>query len=95
MKPKREKDVSQLERQVLALPNSGDAGEQHRAVLEDFWNNVSCINAYDRNERGGFRRLVKQMMSAVSYKYACHHIVWQPMHGTLRATFEFVPLWLF
>jgi phage gp29-like protein len=95
VKPKREKDVSQLERQVLALPGTGGAGELHREVLEDFWNNVRAVNAYDRNERGGFRRLVKQMMSAVSYRYACHHIVWQPVRGQLRATFEFVPLWLF
>ena len=95
VKPKREKDVSQLERVVASLPNSGDAGDAHRQVLEDFWRNVQCINAYDRNERGGFRRLVKQMMSAVSYRYACHHIVWKPVRGSLRATFEFVPLWLF
>ena len=95
VKPKREKEVSQLDKQVLALPGSGAAGEAQRAVLEDFWNNVRTVNAYDRNERGGFRRLVKQMMSAVSYKYACHHIVWRPTNGQLRATFEFVPLWLF
>ena len=95
VKPKREKEVSQLDRQVLALPGTGAAGEAHREILEDFWNNVRTINAYDRNETGGFRRLVKQMMSAVSYRYACHHIVWRPVHGQLRATFEFVPLWLF
>lgn len=95
VKPKREKEVSQLERQVLARPNSGDAGEEHREILEDFWNNVRVVNAFDRNERGGFRRLVKQMMTSVSYRYAAHHIVWDPRHGRLRATFEFVPLWLF
>jgi phage gp29-like protein len=95
VKPKREKEVSQLERQVTALPDSGDAGEAHREILADFWENVRAVNAYDRNERGGFRRLVKQMMTAVSYRYAAHHIVWRPVNGTLRATFEFVPLWLF
>lgn len=95
VKPKREKEVSQLDRQVLALPGTGDAGQAHREVLEDFWGNVRTVNAYDRNERGGFRRLVKQMMSAVSYRYAVHHIVWRPQNGQLRATLEFVPLWLF
>jgi phage gp29-like protein len=95
VKPKREKEVSQLDRQVVALPNTGEAGEQHRQILEDFWENVRTVNAYDRNERGGFRRLVKQMMTAVSFRYAAHHIVWRPIGDTLRATFEFVPLWLF
>ncbi|MGE9266507.1 MAG: phage portal protein family protein [Verrucomicrobiales bacterium] len=95
VKPKREKEVSQLERQVLVKKNSGAEGEAHREVLEDFWNNVKVVNAFDRNERGGFRRLVKQMMTAVSFRYAVHHLVWDPRHGRLRATFEFVPLWMF
>jgi phage gp29-like protein len=95
VKPKREKEVSQLDRQFMALPGSGDAGDKHRQILEDFWTNVRTINAYDRNERGGFRRLVKQMMTSVSYRYAAHHIVWRPSPNGLRATFEFVPLWLF
>lgn len=95
VKPKREKEVSQLARQVLAKPGSGAAGEKHREVLEDFWGGVRAVNAYDRNERGGFRRLVKQMMTAVSYRHAVHHIVWEPTANGLRATFEFVPLWLF
>lgn len=95
VKPKREKAVSQLDKQVLAIPGSGSAGDQHKEVLEDFWNNVSAVNAYDRNQKGKFRRLVKQMMTAVSFRYAAHHVVWQVRNGKLRATFEFVPLWLF
>ena len=96
VKPKREKDVSQLDMQVVVRDGSGPEGDAHKEVLEDFWKNVRCINSYDRNERGGFRRLVKQMMTAVSYRYAAHHIIWQPRaDGTLRATFEFVPLWMF
>ena len=95
VKPKREKEVSQLDKQVVALPRTGDAGEAQRQVLDDFWSNVRAVNAYDRNEKGGFRRLVKQMMASVSYRYAVHHIVWRPTRDGLRATFEFVPLWLF
>lgn len=96
VKPKREKDVSQLDMQVVVNGDADGDGAAHKEVLEDFWKNVRCINSFDRNERGGFRRLVKQMMTAVSYRYAAHHIIWQPRsHGTLRATFEFVPLWMF
>jgi hypothetical protein len=53
------------------------------------------VNAYDRNQKGGFRRIVKQMMTAVSFRYAAHHLVWHVKNGKLRATFEFIPLWLF
>jgi phage gp29-like protein len=80
---------------VTVIPGSGAMGEKHKEVLTDFWGNVTAINAYDRNQKGKFRRLVKQMMTAVSFRYAAHHIVWEVKGGKLRATFEFVPLWLF
>lgn len=96
VKPKREKDVSQLDMQVVVDPESGEEGEAHKEVLLKFWKSIRAVNAYDRNERGGFRRLVKQMMTATSFRYAAHHIIWTPRaDGTLTATFEFVPLWLF
>ena len=96
VKSKREKDVSQLDMQVIVEPDSGTTGDDQRKVLLNFWSHVRTVNAYDRNERGGFRRLVKQMMTSVSYKYAAHHIIWEPSAtGELRATFEFAPLWLF
>jgi phage gp29-like protein len=96
VKPKREKDVSQLDMQVVVADPTDPAAAAHKETLEEFWRNVRCINSYDRNERGGFRRLVKQMMTAVSYRYAAHHIIWEPRpDGTLRATFEYVPLWMF
>jgi hypothetical protein len=95
VKPKREKDVSQLDRQIVKT-GDGPEADAHAEVLEEFWNAVRCYNSYDRNERGGFRRLVKQMMTAVSFRYAAHHIVWQPRaDGSLRALFELVPLWQF
>jgi phage gp29-like protein len=95
VKPKREKDVSQLDMQVTATPESGEVGAAHKEVLEKFWKSCRAVNAYDRNEKGRFRRLIKQMMTAVSYRYAAHHIIWEVRNGELRATFEFVPLWMF
>jgi phage gp29-like protein len=94
VKPKREKATAHRDWNILAREKSPTA-DRHKEILEDFWANVRAENAYDRNERGGFARLVKQMMSAVSYRYAAHHIVWRPEPGKLRATFEFVPLWFF
>jgi len=95
VKGKREKEVSQMDCVVVVKGEKSSAAEEHKRVLEDFWGNITSVNAYDRDERGGFKRLVKQMMTAVSYKYACHHIVWEPRRTGLRATFQFVPLFLF
>ena len=94
VKPKREKSVSRRDWNILKREKSY-AADQHKEILEDFWNNVRAVNAYDRNERGGMSRLIKQMMTSVSFRYAVHHIVWRPQNGKLRATFEFVPLWFF
>ena len=92
VKGKREKAVAGLPWSILTSGKTGTA-DRHKKILEDFWNSVEVVNAFDRNERGGIARLVKQMMSAVSVRYAAHHIVWLPESGRLRATFEFVPLW--
>lgn len=94
VKPKREKATAHRDWNILTTEDS-PAAERHKEILEDFWRNVRAENAYDRNERGGLKRLIKQMMTAVSYRYACHHIVWKPRPGQLRAVFEFVPLWFF
>ena len=96
VKSKREKSVSQMNCVVEVKGESTPAAEEHKRVLEDFWGNVEAVNSVDRDERGGFKMLVKQMMRSVSFRWAVHHIVWQPrLNGTLRATFQFMPLWLF
>jgi phage gp29-like protein len=92
VKPKREKATAHRDWNVMKREKSATA-DRHAEVLEEFWNNVRAENAYDRNIRGGMRLLIQQMMTAVSFKYAAHHIVWRPEPGKLRATFELVPLW--
>lgn len=94
VKAKREKDTAQRDWQVLTVDDSPEA-KRHAEVLEFFYNNLTATNAYDRNERGGFSRLVRQMMEAVSTRYAVHHIVWEPRAEGLTARLEFVPLWFF
>ena len=95
VKPKREKSVSALIPVYEATEDSGEAGEAQREVLKKFWSNVRATNAYDRNVSGGLRLLIQQWMTAVSFRYAVHHIVWSPRRDGLTATFEYVPLWLF
>jgi len=80
---------------VITLEDSSRARE-HREALDFFWRNVSCVNALDENESGGFALLARQMMDAVGKRYAVHEIVWERVApGRLRAQFRFVPLWFF
>lgn len=72
--------------------------EAHTRVLKDFYANVTCTNAIDRNVRGGFSTLIHQMMDAALKRYAVHEIIWTPVGDEaerLTATFVFVPLWFF
>lgn len=93
VKPKRELSTAERSWTVLKTEDSPEAAAQAE-VLTWFWNHVSAENAYDRNQRGGFARLVEQMMEARSYGFAAHHIVWQP-GARLTARFEYVPLQFF
>ncbi len=95
LRAKREKSVARRPWQVITPDENAPGAQQHKETLEFFWNNVRAESAWDRNERGGFSRLIRQMMSAVSFRYAVHHIVWQPGPDGLSALFEFVPLRFF
>lgn len=94
VKSKREKALARRSWEIIQEDDSAEAGE-HKAKLFSFWNSVRAVNAYDRNEKGGFSRLVKQMLTAVSFKYAAHHIRWKPGKDEIKAEFEFVPLSFF
>jgi len=98
VKPKREKSIAHREWKVLIKDeaNAEDAqAKKHQEILNRFWHSATASNAYDRNERGGISRLIRQMASAISFRYAVHHLVWKPAPGELRAEFEFVPLYFF
>lgn len=94
VKPKREKAVSRLGFAILKLEDSPEA-DRHKAALEYFYNHLSCVNGMDLNQVGSFKLLVRQMLSAIAYRYAAHEIVWQPSPRGLTAQFRFVPLWFF
>ncbi|MDR0340264.1 MAG: DUF935 domain-containing protein [Puniceicoccales bacterium] len=100
---KRKKGVARLQWDILTTDGSPEALAQQTA-LRFFYNSLSCVNAVDGNERGGFSLLVRQMMDAVGKKYAVHEIVYR-IHGQSRteeglrplisAEFRFVPLEFF
>ena len=97
---KRKKALARYKRQSFHRDDSPEA-EAHAQALDEFYDNLTVVNALDENERGGFPLLVRQMMDAVGKYYAVHEIVWQPAHSAgsgapvLTAELRFVPLWFF
>jgi hypothetical protein len=107
VEPKRCLAVAQRSWKIVKLKDAPEPeASRHAAALEFFYNHATAGNAYDRNVRGEFEKIVEQMMSAVSMKYAVHHIVWKRMSfdipvenaapvAAYTAEFEFVPLYFF
>ncbi|MBT64663.1 MAG: hypothetical protein CML13_15810 [Puniceicoccaceae bacterium] len=94
--PKRKKKPGHYGWEVLTSENGDEkAAARHAEVLEAFYNNIRCENAWEPEERGGWAMLCRQMLDSVGMKRAVHEIVWRPRPGDLRATFRFVPLWFF
>jgi phage gp29-like protein len=104
--PKREKAVSRLGYAVHLIDglDQSDAklkarAEQHQVALKYFFDHITVTSALEKNEKGGMRLLVRQMMEAVGFRYAVHEIVWQPVtvegKPQLTATFTYVPLQFF
>ena len=77
VKAKREEAVSQRDWTVQALDDSPDAHDQ-AAALENFYRHLRAAHALQRHTTGAFPLLATQMMEAVSFGYAAHHLIWQP-----------------
>lgn len=90
---KRKKALAKYRRQSFPREDSAQA-RAHAQALDEFYDNMTVVNALDENEKGGFPLLVRQMMDAVGKYYAVHEIVWQPGE-VLTAELRFVPLWFF
>lgn len=94
--PKRVKTPGHYGWEMLQHETDNDkAAALHAEVLEAFYNNIRCENAWEPEERGGWAMLCRQMLDSVGMKRAAHEIVWRPRPGDLRATLRFVPLWFF
>lgn len=91
VKPKREKAVARRDWQILTTDDSAEARRQ-AAFLEEFWNGVRAVDAFDRNDRGGLAKAIRHAMSCVSFRYAAQHLVWEPTREGLGLTMELVPL---
>ncbi len=91
---KRKKAAARNGYEIVAKDKSR-AAQRHKQTLEDFYFNLSCTSAIDRNQRGGVAMLVRQMMDAAGKMYSAHEIIWTPRGGRLTAEFCHVPLWFF
>jgi len=90
---KRKKALARHKRQSFQREQTAEAAA-HAKALDEFYDNMTVVNALDQNETGGLSLLLRQMMDAVGKYYAVHEIVWAPGE-ILTAELRFVPLWFF
>jgi phage gp29-like protein len=98
--PKRFKSVARHGWEIALIADLADddkpAAEAQKEFLEDFYNNITTIDALNADHQGGMSLLLRQMMHSMAYYYAIHEIVWQPKDdGSLTAQFIHCPIWWF
>ena len=91
---KRKKSISRLESEIVIKEESPRAFE-HKKVLADFYDSLETTNFVDRNQTGGLRMLISQMMDSVAMKYAVHKIEFLQDKDKIRGHFQQYPLWMF
>ena len=91
---KRKKSISRLECEIVVKEESARAFE-HKKILSDFYDSLEVTNFIDRNQTGGLRMLISQMMDSVAMKYAVHKIDFKERNGKISGSFQQYPLWLF
>lgn len=91
---KRYKSISRYGWEIVAVDDSPEA-EADKKALEYFYNNLQATSAINRNELGGVRLLIQQMMDATGKGLASHEMIMRPSVAGLTALFSFVPLWFF
>lgn len=91
---KRKKSIARLESEIVVSEDSAKAFE-HKKILSDFYSSITASNYADKNESGGLRMLISQMMDAVAMKYSVHKISFSERDGKIAGNLEQYPLWLF
>lgn len=92
--------VARLKWEICTIGDSPEA-KAHKMALEAFYNNLTCSHVLDQNQQGGVQLMIRQMMSAIGFKYAVHEVIWNPDtdkatgKDVLTARLRFVPIWFF
>lgn len=77
VKRKREESVAFRDWSIIKTEDSPEADDQH-AALKSFYDGLRGGHALNRHTVGGVPLLIKQMMESIAYKFAVHHLIWQP-----------------
>ena len=77
VKAKREESVALREWDIAKEEDSPEADDQ-AAALKAFYKASRAGHAMNRHTVGGIPLLITQMMESVAYKFAVHHLIWQP-----------------
>ena len=107
IREKRNEAVALRDWTVEIVGDDTPAAQDQAAALTAFYKRLVAANALNVHETGGFSKLATQMMDAVPFGYAVHHLIYQPDAAAsfklpsgrtvpaLGARFEQVPLEFF
>lgn len=76
-------------------PEQKQLAQDQQGFLDEFFQNLTATDAVEKEEWGGMRLLVQQIMDGYGKGYAAHHVIWRPGNGTLSAELVKVPTWFF
>ncbi len=92
--PKAKSSIARHGIEVIPVDDSSEAMD-HKEALEYFWNNCSCVDAYEEDNQGKSAKVVRTMANAIGFKFAAHEILWQPSPSGLTAQLRYAPPWFF
>ena len=91
---KRRESPGRFGWEIITDDESQEAEDQ-KVFLEYLFKNLSSTDALDRNQLGGIKLLLTQMMDSVGKRYAVHELIWRPNGDNLTVEARKVPLWFF
>ena len=94
---KRYKSVSRFgyDINIVEGKEEDELAQQHEDAIRICLENMTATRATKRDERGGFRTLVRQMCEAVGYGWAVHDLAWVPCRESYTLVATQMPLYWF
>jgi phage gp29-like protein len=93
---KRYEDVASLDWSIQT--DGSPDGDRHAAALKYFYEHLTASEALEQDETGGVRKLIKQAMSAISYRHSVHEMLLRidnPSAKEVTCEFRHTPVWFF
>lgn len=94
---KRYKAISRYGYDVVAAQGHEDEprSKQHVDAIRYCLDNITATNAIKRDERGGFRTLIRQQCEAVGFGWCAHDLAWQPSSAGITLVATQMPIYWF